>query len=183
MANGKQALSKRPKMAERAKALRELHFPNVAQDLLWHRKSNDGFITVPRTLPLAMQAIDAKSKGQPSGHVLFCLWARSPDDPLLHIENPATYAAEAGFAGIRAVDTWRRRMKLLEKLRFISVKPGISDFQYVLLLNPNFILEYMRQNNAVQDLLYGRFVDRMAEIGAMGELENIRKILNSKEGV
>ncbi len=80
---------------------------------LWQRKLNDGYTTVPRTLPYVMQAIDDQSKGQPAGHALFCFWARSPDHPLVIIENPATFAAEAGFKDERAVDTWRRRMKRL----------------------------------------------------------------------
>ncbi len=54
---------------------------------------------------LMSRLIDALSKGQPADHVLFCLWARSPDHPLLTIENPITFAAEADFSGGRAVDT------------------------------------------------------------------------------
>ena len=124
-------------MSERAQQQLELHFPDCPSAWLWRRKTNDGFTTLPRTLPLVMQAIDNQSKGQPAGHTLFCLWARSPDNPLLIIENPATFASEAGFDGERAVDTWRRRMKRLHALNFILPKRGPSgDFHYVLLLNP-----------------------------------------------
>ena len=96
-------------MAERAQQQLDLHFPHVPPTLLWRRKSNDGFTTVPRTLPIAMQAIDDTSKGSPAGHSLFCLWSRAPDNPLVTVENPATFAAEAGFTGERLVDTWRMR--------------------------------------------------------------------------
>ncbi len=46
-------------------------------------KPNDGFTTVPRTMPIAKQAIDAQTKGRPAGRTLFGLWARAPDSPSL----------------------------------------------------------------------------------------------------
>ncbi|WP_241313403.1 hypothetical protein [Burkholderia cenocepacia] len=181
MANGKQASVRHVKMAERAQHLLELHFPGMPEVWLWHRKRNDGFITIPRTLPIVMQAIDAQSKGQPAGHTLFCLWARSPDHSLLSIENPTTFAAEAGFVGERAVDTWRRRMKRLRELGFIQTKPGASgEFHYVLLLNPNAVMEWMRSQNLVQNDLYSRFVERLADIGAFGDIEPYRAWLQQQ---
>lgn len=175
MANQKQAATKRLKMSERAQQQLDLHFPEYPPQWLWRRKTNDGFTTLPRTLPLVMQAVDAQSKGQPAGHTLFCLWARSPDNPLVTIENPATFASEAGFDGERAVDTWRRRMKRLHALNLIAPKRGPSgDFHYVLLLNPNVAMEDMRHRGLVQDGLYGRFLDRLAEVGGYGELDAIR---------
>ena len=168
-------------MAERAAAQMALHFPGAPEVWVWHRSTNDGYSTIPRTLPIAMQVIDSKSKGQPAGHTLFCLWARSPDHPLITIENPATFAGEAGFSGVRAVDTWRRRMKTLQKLGFIASKPGTSgDFHYVLLLNPNAAVETMRGNGQVQDGLYARFIDRLAEVGAMGEIEALHEYWNEQ---
>ena len=175
MANQKQAATKRLKMSERAQQQLDLHFTDFPSQWLWRRKTNDGFTTLPRTLPLVMQAVDAQSKGQPAGHTLFCLWARSPDHPLVTIENPATFASEAGFYGERAVDTWRRRMKRLRDLNLIQSKAGPSgDFHFVLLLNPNVAMEWMRVNGFVQDGLYGRFLDRLIEVGGYGELEAIR---------
>lgn len=176
--NMKQAKAKRLSMAERAEAMMNLHFPGIDERKLWHRKTNDGFITIPRTLPIVMQAIDDATKSQPAGHVLFCLWARSPDHPLVRIDNPAVFAAEAGFSGLRMVDTWRRRMKTLVKLGFIMHKPGpLGDFQYVLLLNPNMAVEYMRGNNLVQDELHARFIERLAEVGASGEIGQYYSII------
>lgn len=175
MANQKQAATKRLKMSERAQQQLDLHFPGFPSQWLWRRKTNDGFTTLPRTLPLVMQAVDAQSKGQPAGHTLFCLWARSPDHPLVTIENPATFASEAGFYGERAVDTWRRRMKRLRELNLIQSKTGPSgDFHFVLLLNPNAAMEWMRAKGFVQDGLYGRFLDRLIEVGGYGELEALR---------
>ena len=170
MANSKQAHARRLKMADRAEQQLGLHFPEIPSTLLWRRKSNDGFTTVPRPLPIAMQVIDARSKGAPAGHALFCLWARAPDNPLVIVENPATFAAEAGFTGERAVDTWRKRMKTLREHGFIATKRGPSgDFHFILLLNPNIAVEMMRARGFVQDGLYGRFLDRVADIGAGGD--------------
>lgn len=173
--NLKQAQARRAGMAERAAALMELHFPGMPEAWLWRRKATAGFTTIPRTLPIAMEAIDNQSKGQPAGHTLFCLWARAPDGPLVVIENPATFAAEAGFSGARAVDTWRRRMKWLRDHAFLLTKKGPSgDFHYTLLLNPNVAIELLRSQGKVQNELYGRFRDRVAEVGASGEIDAIQ---------
>lgn len=176
MANGKQSAKRRLTMSERAEQLMLVHFPSIPDAWKWTRKTNDGFITIPRTLPIAMQVIDAQSKGQPAGHVLFCLWSRSPDHPVITIENTSTFAAEAGFLGERAVDTWRRRMRKLRELNFIATKPGASgEFHYVMLTNPNAAVEWMRESGLVQDGLYSRFIERLPEIGAHGEIEAVRE--------
>ncbi len=172
MANAKQSAKRRLTMAERAQQLMQVHFPDIPDAWKWTRKTHDGFSTIPRTLPIAMQIIDAQSKGQPAGHVLFCLWARMPDHPVITIENPSTFAAEAGFLGERAVDTWRRRMKKLRELKFITTKPGASgEFHYVMLTNPNAAVEWMRSGGKIQDGLYSRFIERLPEIGAYGDIE------------
>jgi len=176
MANGRQASTKRLKMAERAQQQMALHFPGTPAEFIWHRKTNDGFTTVPRTMPIIMQAIDALSKGSPAGHTLFSLWARSPDTPFLTIENPVTFAAEAGFSGERAVDTWRKRMKVLREHWLIMTKPGPSgEFHYVLLISPNAAVEQLRTQGKVQDGIYSRFIDRLMEVGAFGEIEALRE--------
>lgn len=176
MANGVQAAAKRLNMAERAQQMMDIQFPDAPPAWVWRRKTNNGYTTVPRTLPIAMQAIDAQTKGQPAGHTLFCLWARSPDHPLIVIEHPATFASEAGFIGERAVDTWRRRMKKLRELWFIQTKKGASgEFHYVLLLNPNAAMEWMRREGMIQDELYARFRDRVIDIGAGKELDAIHE--------
>ena len=177
MGNPGASLARRATMAERATAQQQLHFPSVRPEWLWNRADNHGFSTIPRTLPLVMQAIDAQSKGQPAGHTLFCLWARAPDASMLVIESPAVFAYEAGFRGARAVDTWRRRMKQLADLHFIGAKPGISgDFHYVLLLNPNVAMEQLLRDKKIQQELYFRFIDRVVDIGAGADIDAIRAV-------
>ena len=182
MSTKKQSRARRLSMAERAQRQMEIQFPGFPPELLWHRSKNDGFSTVPRTLPLAMQCIDAQSKNQPAGHTLMCLWVRAPDFPFLTIEAPTTHAAEAGFQGERAVDTWRRRMRSLRDLGFIKAKKGpTGDFHYVLLINPNIAIERLRREGKVQDALYGRFDDRLVEIGAQGDIAKYNEFIANEE--
>jgi hypothetical protein len=167
MATQKQTRRRRLNMTERAEEQMKIQFPDYPEELLWRRSRNHGFATIPRSLPLAMQAIDAQSKGQPAGHVLLCLWIRAPDHPLLTIDAPAAFATEAGFEGERAVDTWRRRMRTLRDLGFIESKEGSTgDFHYVLLLNPNIGIEKLKRAGKAQTSFYGRFRDRLIDIGA-----------------
>lgn len=184
MTNVKQAQAQRMKMAERAQQQLQLHFPGVNEMWIWNRKRDAGFISIPRILPVAMQSIDEYSKGAPAGHTLFCLWARSPDHVMVTIENPTTFAVEAGFHGKRAVDTWRKRMKVLTELGFIVPKKGdAGDYNYVLLMNPIFAVERMHQAQSIprqiRTELYGRFIDRLAQIGAHGQLKAIQEALEA----
>lgn len=176
MTNVKQAQARRLKMAERAQQQLDLHFPGWPEIWVWNRKRDAGFISVPRILPIAMQAIDNYApKGSPAGHTLFCLWARSPDHVMVTIPHPATMAAESGFHGLRAVDTWRKRMKVLRDLGFIVPKKGPSgEFHYVLLMNPIAFVERMYQGGHVQVELYSRFLERLADMGALNQLEAFR---------
>ncbi|PFH08792.1 hypothetical protein BCF11_1167 [Collimonas sp. PA-H2] len=163
--NATQAATKKNNMTERAKGLRENFFPEVAQEWLWLRKRNDGFTTIPRTLAIVMAIIDSLSKNKPCGLTYFVLWCRAWDDPMLTIENPAIFAAEAGFSGERAVVTWRQRMKALSDLGFIKCKEGSAgEFHYVLILNPHLVI--WKQKSSIAESLLMRLYERGHEIGA-----------------
>jgi len=182
MATQKQSRRRRLNMTERAEEQMKIQFPDYPEEMLWKRSRNHGYSTIPRTLPLAMQAIDAQSKGQPAGHVLLCLWIRAPDHPLLTIDAPGTFATEAGFEGERAVDTWRRRMRALRDLGFIEAKEGSTgDFHYVLLLNPNIGVEKLHRQGKAQTAFYGRFRDRLIDIGAERDIKDYDEYLVEQE--
>lgn len=182
MTTQKQSRRRRLNMTERAEEQMKIQFPDYSEELLWKRSRNHGYSTIPRTLPLAMQAIDAQSKGQPAGHVLLCLWIRAPDHPLLTIDAPAAFATEAGFEGERAVDTWRRRMRTLRNLGFIEAKEGSTgDFHYVLLLNPNIGIEKLHRQGKAQTAFYGRFRDRLIDIGAHRDIKDYDEYLVEQE--
>lgn len=171
--SAKQASARKTGMAERAAQQLAAYFPDVPNTDLWSRKRNNGFSTVPRTLPIVMEIIDSLSKkGQPAGHAYFSLWCRAPDSPLVVVENPLIVASEAGFSGERAVDTWRRRMRCLRDIGFIKTKEGAAgEFHYILLLNPNVIVERLQKGNHIHDALYRKFYDRILEIGAKLDLD------------
>lgn len=182
MANKKQSATRRLTMAKRAEQLAGVVFPEVPEEWLWHRSRNDGFITIPRTMPIVMEAIDSQSKGQPAGHTLFALWCRSPDHACLSIENPMTFASEAGFKGERAVDTWRRRMRKLRELGFIQTAKGSSgEFHYVLLMNPNMVMERLHHQKMIQAGIYAKFHERVLEIGAYSEIELAQEQISLEE--
>lgn len=178
----KQNAARKNGMAERAAEQLKEYFPDVPTEQLWLRQKNKGFSTIPRTLPIAMEVIDNLSKGQPAGHAYFALWCRAPDGPLVVVQNPIVFAAEAGFSGERAVDTWRRRMKQLKELGFIQTRKGVSgDFHYILLMNPNVVIELMHKSgkHPIQDELYLKFRDRIMDIGARADIATAAGILEA----
>lgn len=155
---------KRSRAKERAVQRRDEHWPN-AKDVLWDKKAFEGFTTIPRTLPLVMQAMDSLCKNAPPSSTYFVLWCRTFDEHLLVIENPGVLAAESGFTGQRAVTTWNARMKSLLDLGFIDARPGpTGDFQTVLLKNPNQVMQQLKPR--IQPMLYSQFIDRGIAIGA-----------------
>jgi hypothetical protein len=182
VATHQQTTKRRKNMTERAEEQRINLFAEISSDELWSRKVNHGWSTIPRTLPIILTLIDLLSpKGRPASDVYFALWCRAPDHPLVVIDNQQKFAAEVGFTGQRAVDTWRKKMKALAELGFIRHKVGDSgEFHYVLLLNPNLALSRLRLQNRVPDLVHNRFVDRMLDIGAGAELDRIRRLVAKK---
>jgi len=178
----KQNAARKNGMAERAAEQLATYFPDVPAEQLWFRQKNKGFSTIPRTMPIAMEVIDNLSKGQPAGHAYFALWCRAPDGPLVVIQNPIVFASEAGFTGERAVHTWRRRMKLLKELGFIQTKKGAAgDFHYILLMNPNVVVELLKRKGAhkIQEELYLKFRDRIMDIGARADIEVAARIFDA----
>lgn len=157
--------SKPTKAQEKALAFREAYWPEVGEELLWHRKRCDGYTTVPRTMPVLMSIIDALSKNRPAGRTYFGLWARAFDESLLVIENPASLAAEADFSGERAISTWRQRMRTLKELGFIDAKPGSAgEFHYVLIFNPHRVVWNLK--GQIQEGLFRQLWERAIDVGA-----------------
>jgi hypothetical protein len=145
--------------------LREIFWPGLSENLLWNRKRHKGFTSIPRTLPNLINIIDTLSKNKPAGRTYLVLWARSYDEAMLIIDNPATLAAEAGFTGERAVSTWTQRMKTLRQLGFIKAVEGpAGGFHYVLLLNPHQVVWGLKPT--IQASLFRQLHERALAIGA-----------------
>jgi hypothetical protein len=126
---------------------REKLWPGVENDQLWYRRDRDGFITIPRLMPLIMSIMDDLSgKGFPVGQTYFEMWCRLYDEGFLTLNRPEEMAFHAGFSGQRALRTWRERVRRLQDLGFIDVKPGpLGEFSYVLFWNPYHVLRDHRQ--------------------------------------
>ncbi|MCH8951826.1 MAG: hypothetical protein IID49_06865 [Proteobacteria bacterium] len=124
-----------------------------ADDVIWHRKSETGFCTIPRTLSLAATLIKHLGNRIDASRVFIDLWTRNFDDGLVVINDPEAMAASCGYArGGRGVRTWRQAIHLLEELGFIRLEAkGTRTYGYVLLLHPNDAVERLREKGVVPD--------------------------------
>jgi len=165
--NNMQQKKRKSKAQEKSLKLREQFWPAISENDLWHRSRHDGFTTIPRTMALIMKIIDSLSKNKPAGQAYLVLWCHTFDESFVTIENPATFAAEVGFSGERALSTWRDRMKILQELGFIDAKEGAAGaFHYVLIFNPHVVIKRLKSENRIQESLYRQLYDRALTIGA-----------------
>lgn len=143
-------------------------WPDIDEDMLWNRKENDGFTTIPRAMPYILYMMDTMSVGKPVSSVYLSLWCRVYDQSIVIINDPNVMSLEAGFTTQRGLTTWNSRMKQLVDLGFIDAKEGASgNYHYVLLLNPYKILrKHCDQNKIPKTAYYNALVERVIFIGA-----------------
>ena len=159
------------KMAEKRKELIELNWGEDFESLpLWDRKVDNGFSTVPRTLPYICRVLERfAEKGRPLSQTYIALWCRMSDVGLIEIREKEALAYEAGFSGSRAVTTWASRMKILAQEGFIDCRSGTSgDFHYTLMLHPLKVIKEKYDGKTLDDD-YRRLVARMSDVGASWE--------------
>lgn len=174
--NAKQTYAARSSKKEKTLQLRKELWPEKENEL-WDRKKNQGFTTIPRTMPILMSIIDDLTKGKPAGQTYFALWCRAYDEHLLIIENAASFAAESGFTGERAETTWRQRMGTLQELGFIACKDGATGkFHYVLLLNPHLVAKKLKDR--IQEGAFRQLFSRGLEVGAKDMTDDPVNITN-----
>jgi hypothetical protein len=154
-------------IADRRKKLRDNLWPGLDEDILWLRQRRVGFTTIPRTLPLIGRILDQMSgKGAPVSGTYLALWCWVFDEGFVEIRTPRELAYEGGFAGPRAEATWRARMRKLEELSVIAIKPGLAgDFQYVLMYDPIRVIQKLYEGRTA-DLAYQSLTHRLIQIGA-----------------
>lgn len=161
------------KIRENLIRLRAQLWPDIKPRMVWHRRRSDGFITIPRTLPLFMVMMDALSKGRPVSSTYLELWCRSHDEGILLLGGKEFgYATASGFSGERAVSTWHSRLDILQQLGFIRLAPGSAGPRsYALLLNPYHVA--VKHRPKIEAFLWNTFAERMIEIRAndLDELE------------
>lgn len=158
------------KYVRRIRDLRAKLWPDVDfRKQLWHRKRNDGFITLPRTMPLIVSIIDDLTKGGPAGMTYAELWCRSFDEMYVSLSKSKEMAFCSGFIGQRAERTWAEKIRKLADLGFIKIKPGqAGQLSHALILNPYLVIKQMHETGQVglSKEKYGALVERAIEISA-----------------
>jgi hypothetical protein len=159
----------RKKIAQRQLELRSRLWPTHHDGHIWRRQAHDGFMTLPRTMPLILEIMNDLAGGQPVSTTYLELWGRAYDESFVTLSKPREMAFHAGFGGQRGERTWRGRMKLLAQLGFVDIKEGPSGpMSYALILNPYLVIRrHMQQGHpGVRADKYNAIIQRAGEIGA-----------------
>ena len=152
--------------------LRKTLWPDVPDEDLWHRKTSNGWLTLPRAFPLILRIMDVLAdKGKPVSPTYLDLWCRTYDDSFVVASKPQEMAFYAGFTGQRAQHTWAERIRQLTKLGFIRLGKGATGpAHYVLILNPFRVIKGHIDAGLVNAAFENTLTERMIEIGA-GDLD------------
>lgn len=170
--NAKQKGARASKMTKMNLELRETLWPNLKSGALWSRQRNDGYTTMPRTMPQIMQIMDSLANGKPVSQTYLGFWCRVFDESLIEIKNERELAYEAGFSGERAVTTWHSRVKVLVDMGFIDAKPGpAGKYNYVLIFNPYEVIKMLHIARKIPEQLYIALFRRTQEVGASDDLK------------
>lgn len=163
-------MSRPAKYIRKIRELRAKLWPDVdflAQ--LWHRKRSDGFVSVPRTMPLMIGIVDDLTKGAPAGMTWAELWCRSYDEMYVSLSKSKELAFHSGFTGQRAERTWAEKIRKLDELGFIKIKDGqAGPLSHALLMNPYLVIKNLHAKSypgLAQDK-YNALMERAIEIGA-----------------
>lgn len=123
------------KAAERRIAIRDLHWPEVAEKL-WRVRKYDGFTTIPRLLSLICALIKHEAKDDPTS-VYVDLWCRGWEEGIVENVDEDDCAFSSGYTGTRARRTWTGHIWELQRLGFIKVaREGNREIAHILLLDP-----------------------------------------------
>lgn len=155
-------------------AQRELLWPG-AEPWVWHRKSNKGFATIPKTMPLILQIMDDLSNGKPVSSTYLGLWCATWDNSMVNVSKPQEMAHAAGFTGQRAVYTWAGRIKALQALNFINVKAGRSGpISHVIIWNPHRVIRWhhSQKTPGLVEANFNALLERALDIGANDMLDS-----------
>lgn len=178
---------RRTKIARQKLALRGSLWPDMDEDRLWRREKSDGWLSVPRTMPLLKQIMDILSKGKPVSSTYFDLWCRTYDDSFIVANKSREMAFFSGFTGERAERTWITRMRILAELGFIDIAEGPNGpISYVLIYNPYQVVMKHFQDGSINVASFNALKQRMIEIGAqdLDEAETeIKSAPKSAKGV
>jgi hypothetical protein len=144
---------------------RQQLWPKIPSSLLWDRRRDKGFATIPRTLPLMMVIADELTSGTPVSSTYLELWSRAFDEGFVKLDKPDEMALASGFRTQRRRHIWSQRLDLLKDLGFIALAPGAQgDRSFALLFNPYFVVKALRPR--ISAALYNALVGQANAIGA-----------------
>ena len=152
--------------------MRATLWPDVSNQELWHRKTSDGWLTLPRAFPIILRIMDVLAdKGKPVSPTYLDLWCRTYDDSFVVASRPQEMAFYAGFTGQRAQHTWTARVRQLAELGFIRLAKGATGpAHYIVILNPFHVIKQHIDDGRVSAAFENTLTERMIEIGA-GDLD------------
>lgn len=162
-------------IAKKQLAIRELHWPNQAP-YLWDRKVNRGFTTIPKTMPMVLKIMDEMTKGAPVSSTYLTLWCCTWDNSFAVLNKHADMANASGFGGQRGEHTWAMRMKKLQELHFIDIKPGKSGpMSNAIIWNPHLVLRWHHDHHTpgLMESSYNALLEWALEIGAKDMTDGI----------
>ena len=161
----------RSKIEAQTKRLRNNLWPD-AETKIWDYKTSDGWLNIPRSMPVIMRLLDSLTKGQPVSATYLELWCRTYNNGFVTANRPREMAFFSGFDGERAERTWVSRIRKLHELGFIDIKGGPSGpDSYILIHNPYTPLKRLRDNGQISERFWNALIARMIEIGA-DDLDN-----------
>lgn len=153
--------------ASKRKAIRERIFGDSSNYSLWNRQKDNGYVHLPRVLPLVVNILDSLSKGKPLGATYLALWFRTFDEMIIDTSDESAIAYESGFHSERRITSWQGRIALLEDFGFIKTQKIGSRYQYVLILHPVKAVEELNSKGLIQKEMYELFVHRAYAVGAI----------------
>lgn len=163
-------MAPRKKISTKTIALREKLWPDLTEEHIWYHRAYDGFVSVPRTMPVILSIIDDLTKGHPASATYFALWCMTfPQEMYVSLQNADELAFHAGFTGQRATRQWADRMKLLEGLGFIRTAAGPrGGLSHAAIPNPHLVVRrlYAAKMAGLTASSYNTLVQRANEIGA-----------------
>lgn len=152
--------------ADRRRELRDSLWPGMGRRI-WDRRKEDGYTTIPRTLPLIMTLINLLVKNVDAARVYLELWSRVSDEGFIEMVDEEEHAFAAGYITKRNQRTFDERMQVLVDLGFIEVKPkGRWKYGYALLLHPHDVVESLKETHEVPDEWWTLYLHRLQQIGA-----------------
>lgn len=155
-------------IAKKQLALRDQLWPG-AEKLIWDRRIERGFTTIPKTMPLILKIMDEMTKGAPVSSTYLALWCSTWDNSFATLSKSEVLANASGFGGQRGEHTWMSRMRRLQELGFIDIKAGRSGpMSFALIYNPHRVIRWHKEQGTpgLTEGSYNALLEWALDIGA-----------------